>query len=97
MRLDHVINIRIITININNKVLSALFLLPRLPSPNIYKYRTVPRRRRNRGGGGQIRKKGRGKGGHRKVEEKDRKGGEKKKKKQGRQKCWKGGREEERG
>lgn len=80
MRLDRVINIIIITININNKVLSALFLLPRLPSPNIYKYRTVPRRRRNRGGRGQIRKKGKGKGGHRKVEEKDRKGEKEKKK-----------------
>lgn len=48
MRLDCVISIIIITININNKVfLSVLFLLPRLSLPNIYKYRTVPRRRRN--------------------------------------------------
>jgi hypothetical protein len=47
MRLDCVISIVIITININ-KLLSALFLLPRLSSPNIYKYRTVPRQRRNR-------------------------------------------------
>lgn len=48
MRLDCVISIVIITVNIINKVLlSALFLLPRLSWPNIYKYRTVPRRRRN--------------------------------------------------
>lgn len=46
MRLDCVNNSVIITININ-KVLSALFLPLRLSLPNIYKYRTVPRRRRN--------------------------------------------------
>lgn len=62
-----VISIIIITININNKVLlSALFLLPRLSSPNIYKYRTVPRRRRNSKGWGadkerRKRKEARGK------------------------------------
>lgn len=67
--MDCVISIIIITINIINKVLSALFLLPRLSSPNIYKYRTVPRRRRNRVRGGQIRKEGKGEGGQRKVEE----------------------------
>lgn len=72
MRLDCVISI-IITINVNNKVLlSALFLLPRLSSPNIYKYRTVPRRRKNRVRRGQIRKEGRGKRGQRKVEEEGR-------------------------
>lgn len=51
MRLDCVISIIIITININKVLLSALFLLPRLSSPNIYKYRTVPRRRRNKSKG----------------------------------------------
>lgn len=49
-----------------NKVLSALFLLPRLSLPNIYKYRTVPRRRRNSKGRADRerlkRKEARGKG-----------------------------------
>lgn len=61
MRLDCVISIIIITINIINKVLlSALFLLPRLSLPNIYNTAQCL------GGGetvrgGQIRKGGKGK------------------------------------
>lgn len=67
MRLDCVINSIIITINID-KVLSALFLPLRLSSPNIYKYRTVPRRRRNRKRVGRwgTRAEERGTGGKRK-------------------------------
>lgn len=71
MRLDCVTSIIIITVNIN-KVLSALFLLPRLSLPNIYKYRTVPRRRRNRMEGKEIRKGERGKKGRRKMEKEGR-------------------------
>lgn len=91
MRLDRVISIIIITININNKVvLSALFLLPRLSSPNIYlqiPHSASAEEKRSRGR--RIRKE----------EEREATGKWKRKagggeKKQGRQRCWKRGREE---
>lgn len=89
MRLDCVNNSVLITININ-KVLSALFLPLRLSLPNIYKYRTVPRRRRNsKGWAGKER-------GQRREGSEENGKGRKEDQKRGWQRCWKQGRGKER-